>query len=156
MFKSILTAATVVALTFNAQAQDNVDQVWEDRFESVVPIEKADYGKWVSTAKQEDPSKITIVCVNNQTAVGYQKMLLEANRILEAVGENLFNPDTDQSFLVSYADGLTDYNNVSMSLKVESSSIYKIWSFENENGDKYELHMKGTKKFNALYLCKIL
>jgi hypothetical protein len=74
-----------------------------------------------------------------QTPVGYKKSYDELKKILDFYGLNIMDAEVDNSIFDKSVEGLKDFQNLSMSLKIEWSEINMVW--------------RANKKFQINWMC---
>lgn len=140
MKKVILSLAVVLGLSANAQNNDSIYDVYKS---IAVPESSFEMGDIIEL---ED----NILCmVEDGSTIGYKKAIGYASLWVKKFGGDFFEPDIDNTFLVSYVDNLFDYSSVATSCQVRSSEVDMVWLF-----DGYKVAFKVNDNVCAVFIVK--
>ena len=140
MKKVILSLAVVLGLSANAQNNDSIYDVYKSM---VVPKSSFEIGDIIELEGD-------ILCMlEDGSTIGYKKAIGYASLWVKKFGGDFFEPDIDNTFLVSYVDNLFDYSSVATSCQVRSSEVDMVWLF-----DGYKVAFKVNDNVCAVFIVK--
>jgi hypothetical protein len=88
---------------------------------------------------------------NKQNPVGYKKSYDELKKILTFFNLDLLDPEIDNSLIHDSIEDLKDFQNLSNSLKIEWSTIDKVWRAT----DDFQINWMCNDKLNLILIRKI-
>jgi hypothetical protein len=79
----------------------------------------------------EDSHRYNFIINYKENVIGLRSCIQDMFELTELNNKDFSRPDTENDYLASYVDGITDYETLDMSIKAGGSEISRMWTLEN-------------------------
>ena len=125
---SIIEATILISITVSGQVK-GIDLENAVKVENDLEISEHHYEQWVRLSQQG--IDLYAFTIQNDSAVDYKHLITELDRVLNANGKDINNPDIENDLLPSEIKGLRDYENLSRYVGLEKAQLSRTYNLEN-------------------------